>query len=74
MNNGEIKGVLGVCVDKSAIQFNTIDYWIATEYEGNVPENLQSLEIPVAKWAVFEVREAMPDTMSKILFRDLDSD
>lgn len=55
LNNGQIKGVLGVCVDKSKSQPQKMDYWIATAYDGDVPDGLLNLEIPPSKWAVFEV-------------------
>ncbi|MBO9131481.1 GyrI-like domain-containing protein [Bacillus sp. 165] len=66
LNNGQIKGVLGVCVttgDTKAKQL--MDYWIAVEYEGNIPEGLSKLEIQASKWAVFEVHGPMPDAMQK---------
>ncbi|WP_042460179.1 AraC family transcriptional regulator [Neobacillus dielmonensis] len=66
LNNGEIKGVLGVCVDKRHMQADMMDYWIATDYQGEVPEGLLKLEIPAAKWGVFEVHGAMPDAMQKV--------
>lgn len=65
LNNGRIKGVLGVCVDKSNEQSKQMDYWIATEYDGNAPEGFQSLTVPAAKWAAFEVHGPMPDAMPK---------
>ncbi|CRK82110.1 AraC family transcriptional regulator [Neobacillus massiliamazoniensis] len=65
LNNGEIKGVLGVCVGKPNTQPQLIDYWIATDFKGDVPEGLLQLEIPAAKWGVFEVHGAMPDAMQK---------
>lgn len=63
LNNSPIKGVLGVCVDKSS---KAIDYWIGAAIEGDVPEGLSVLEIPVSKWAVFEVHGPMPDAMQKV--------
>jgi AraC family transcriptional regulator len=60
--NGEIDGLLGVCIPKSE---NSMDYWIAAEYEGDVPEKFVSMEIPAAKWVVFEVHGAMPDAIQK---------
>ncbi|MFT9847439.1 AraC family transcriptional regulator [Aneurinibacillus sp. REN35] len=67
LNNGKINGVLGVCVDKRGMQAEEmIDYWIATEYVGDIPEGLLSLEIPAAKWGVFEVHGPMPDAMPKV--------
>lgn len=63
INNGSIKGVLGVCVDKST---TAIDYWIGTTYEGVIHEELDALEIPTSKWAVFEVHGPMPNTMPRV--------
>ncbi|MEC0178263.1 AraC family transcriptional regulator [Paenibacillus favisporus] len=63
VNSGQIKGVLGVCVDQSAVRPEEMDYWIATECDQEVPEGLEKLDIPASKWAVFEVRGPMPDAM-----------
>ena len=63
LNNGEIKGVLGVCVDKRDSQSQLMDYWIATNHTGDTPTGLLELDIPASKWGVFEVHGAMPDAM-----------
>ncbi|MGE7672748.1 AraC family transcriptional regulator [Lysinibacillus sp. NPDC094403] len=64
LNNGSIKGVLGVCVpNTSQEQSGFIDYWIATDHVGEVGENLLSMEVPASKWVVFEVHGPMPDAM-----------
>ncbi|MEH7491517.1 AraC family transcriptional regulator [Neobacillus niacini] len=63
LNNGQLKGVLGVCVDKRAPGSPLMDYWIGTEHKGDAPEGLLELEIPASKWGVFEVHGAMPDAM-----------
>lgn len=63
LNNGQIKGVLGVCVDKRAPGSPLMDYWIGTDHNGVTPEGLLELEIPASKWGVFEVHGAMPDAM-----------
>ncbi|SDM63150.1 GyrI-like domain-containing protein [Bacillus sp. OK048] len=63
LNTGQIKGVLGVCVDKRDSQSQLMDYWIATDHTGNTPEGLLELKIPASKWGVFEVHGAMPDAM-----------
>lgn len=64
LNNGEIEGVLGVCVvDKSQKDSGLMDYWIASEHVGDVPENLSSLAIPTSKWVIFEVHGPMPHAM-----------
>lgn len=66
LNNGVIKGVLGVCVDKRDIQPLLMDYWIAAEHDGDIPEGLMNLEIPASKWGVFEVHGPMPDAIQKV--------
>ncbi len=63
LNNGEIQGVLGVCVDKRDSGSPIMDYWIAADHIGDKPEGLLELEIPASKWGVFEVHGAMPDAM-----------
>ncbi|KOP80812.1 AraC family transcriptional regulator [Lysinibacillus sp. FJAT-14745] len=64
LNNGSIKGTLGVCVPNTDQgQNGFIDYWIATDHVGEVGENLLALEIPASKWVVFEVHGPMPDAM-----------
>ncbi|WP_191562257.1 AraC family transcriptional regulator [Metabacillus idriensis] len=60
LNNGEIKGVVGVCV---ADTNQMMDYWVAAEYSGETPEGLSKLTIPASKWVVFEVNGPMPDAM-----------
>ncbi|WP_338752721.1 AraC family transcriptional regulator [Bacillus sp. FJAT-52991] len=66
LNNGEIKGVLGICANhKNEASTQTIDYWIATAYNGDTSKGLQTLEIPASKWGVFEVHGPMPDAMQK---------
>ncbi|MCM3693632.1 AraC family transcriptional regulator [Neobacillus niacini] len=66
LNNGSIKGALGVCVDKREPGSPLMDYWIATAHTGKTPESLMELEIPASKWGVFEVHGAMPDAMQKV--------
>ncbi|WP_100011667.1 AraC family transcriptional regulator [Lentibacillus sediminis] len=63
LNNGPIEGVLGVCVDKNN---ETIDYWIGTACEGDIPDGLSTLDIPASKWAVFEVHGPMPNAMQGV--------
>lgn len=65
LNNGQIKGVLGVCVVTSE-QSKQMDYWIAAAYEGPKRDDLLHLEIPASKWAKFEVHGPMPDAMHKV--------
>lgn len=64
LNDGQIKGVLGVCVpDENYKENNLMDYWIGTDHIGDVPENLLAMEVPASKWVVFEVHGPMPDAM-----------
>ncbi|MED4971201.1 GyrI-like domain-containing protein [Parageobacillus toebii] len=51
LNNGQIKGVLGVCVTNSGTQSKQVmDYWVATEYDGDTPDGLLKFEVPASKW------------------------
>jgi AraC family transcriptional regulator len=61
--NGELKGILGLCVDTSDLESKVMDYWVAVEHKGDVPKQFERLEIPTSKWAVFEVHGAMPHAM-----------
>ncbi|TQR21634.1 AraC family transcriptional regulator [Psychrobacillus vulpis] len=64
LNNGEIEGVLGVCVvDESQKDSGLMDYWIGSAHIGDIPENLLALEIPASKWVIFEVHGPMPHAM-----------
>nr|WP_307414341.1 effector binding domain-containing protein [Paenibacillus sp. W2I17] len=63
LNNGDIPGLLGVVVDQSEIQEKQMQYWIATTYDGEVPEGLSSFTMPASKWSVFEVEGPMPESM-----------
>ncbi|UFT98485.1 AraC family transcriptional regulator [Radiobacillus kanasensis] len=64
LNNGPVKGVLGVCADHQ--ESKSVEYWIAAAHEGDVPEEFESLEVPKSKWAIFEVHGPMPDSMQNV--------
>ncbi|MGC5772170.1 AraC family transcriptional regulator [Paenibacillus pabuli] len=66
LNNGEIRGLLGVCVDQNEIQEKQMEYWIATAYEGEVPNGLLSFTVPASKWSIFEVQGPMPESMQSL--------
>lgn len=66
LNNGEISGVVGVCVDQTEVQNQQMEYWIATAYHGEVPEGLSQLEVPASKWSVFEVDGPLPDAIQEL--------
>lgn len=68
-NNGPIQGMLGLTVDFSQ-ERNELEYWVATEHTGPVPDGLSGFEVPASKWIVFAVTgpvaQAMPETWRKI--------
>lgn len=64
LNNGQIDGMLGITVDYSE-QFNKLVYWVATAYNGDVPDQFSRLDIPASKWAVFEVRGPVPESIAR---------
>ncbi|RUL53603.1 MULTISPECIES: GyrI-like domain-containing protein [Lysinibacillus] len=66
LNNGAVNGVLGVCiVEEEQKSLGLMDYWIATNHEGDVPEGLLAYEIPPSKWVIFEVHGPMPHAMQE---------
>jgi AraC family transcriptional regulator len=64
LNDGEIEGILGVCVAHGNAK--SMDYWVATATKKEIPNEFEILEIPASKWAVFEVHGAMPHAMPKV--------
>ncbi|TDQ40814.1 AraC family transcriptional regulator [Aureibacillus halotolerans] len=66
LNDGDIKGVLGVCVDLSDETSKRIDYWIAAASKQETHEEFSTLKMPAAKWAVFEVHGAMPHAIQEV--------
>lgn len=61
LNNGEVHGILGVCCDEK--QNGLMDYWIASASISDVPDGMDSYEIPASKWVIFEVNGPMPHAM-----------
>ncbi|WP_078394982.1 AraC family transcriptional regulator [Shouchella patagoniensis] len=65
-NDGQIKGLLGVCIDN---QVNTaqeeVEYWIATETTGESSE-YEKLILPASTWGVFEVHGPAPTSIPKV--------
>ncbi|MFC7322926.1 AraC family transcriptional regulator [Halobacillus campisalis] len=66
LNNGAVKGLLGVIVTESGKEAKSMDYWIAAAHKGEPEDDLESLKIPASTWAIFEVHGAMPDAMQKV--------
>ena len=65
-NNGEMKGILGVCVDETNLDGVDMDYWVAVSTSSENNSKYESLQIPNTKWAVFEVHGPMPHSMQKV--------
>ncbi|WP_235852076.1 GyrI-like domain-containing protein [Niallia nealsonii] len=63
-NNGEVEGLLGVCVDDSSNE--KMDYWIGVNGEATEEDDYQLLEVPAGKWAIFAVHGPMPHSMQKV--------
>ena len=67
--NGDIKGPLGV-TNNFDEEKNTIEYWIGVENQGEIQNEFSTIELPPAKWVVFEVRgpvsTAIPEAWKQI--------
>lgn len=59
MNDGPIKGVLGVCVP---IDESRMAYWIGTVTQQAV-SGYDALHVPTSRFAVFEAKGALPDAI-----------
>jgi len=66
LNNGAIRGLLGVCVDQTEMEEKQMEYWIGTAFDGKTPEGLSSITIPASKWSVFEVQGPMPESIQSL--------
>ncbi|MDG5473228.1 AraC family transcriptional regulator [Jeotgalibacillus sp. ET6] len=66
VNTGSIEGILGICVDKSKEKADTLDYWVGVAHDGSGDERFEMMELPASKWAVFEVRGAMPHAIQQM--------
>ncbi len=66
INNGQIKGLLGVTHHYNK-QNNTIEYWIAAEHSGDVSARYESFVFPASRWVVFEVRGPIPNCIGKYM-------
>jgi len=66
LNTGELKGMLGVCkmIDVPTSQ---MEYWIATAFDGiEVPTKFETMGIPAATYAIFEVVGPMPHAIQSM--------
>ncbi|NRD76806.1 AraC family transcriptional regulator [Bacillus sp. BRMEA1] len=65
LNNGEIHGLMGVCVDHHDKQPLLMDYWIAVETDANGSGEFMKLDIPASQWGVFEVHGPIPEAIQQ---------
>lgn len=68
MSQGEkcpIMGTFGACIDMDGKDF---DYWIADLYKPweDVPEGLETCQIPGSLWAEFACRGPLPDSLQSV--------
>lgn len=68
LQNGNIPGVLGVCIDQRSSEAAEadMDYWIGVTADIDAPEDLRTLVVPAHTWAVFEVHGPMPQAIQEI--------
>ncbi|WP_445506536.1 AraC family transcriptional regulator [Niallia sp. 03190] len=64
-NDGPIKGVLGVCAETTNTD-KDMDYWIAVSTNQEATDGYETLTVPAANWAVFEVHGPMPTSIQKV--------
>ncbi|MFD1414669.1 GyrI-like domain-containing protein [Oceanobacillus jeddahense] len=43
----------------------SVTWELGTAYQNETPDQLEATKIPASKWAIFEVRGAMPDAIQK---------
>lgn len=49
----KLEGILGICGKEAAITDEEFDYFMGVRYEGEVPNDMETLIIPQSTWAVF---------------------
>lgn len=63
LRSGETKGLLGIWAEVNKEE-NKMDYYVAAEYSGDVPEGLKSIDFPASKWVVFEIQGSFPSAIA----------
>ena len=63
LRSGETKGLLGIWAEVNKEE-NKMNYYVAAEYSGDVPEGLKSIDFPASKWVVFEVQGSFPSAIA----------
>lgn len=63
LKNGEIEGILGIWAEVNK-EKDKMDYYVAVEYSGDVPDEFKKIEYPSSKWVVFEVHGSFPSALA----------
>lgn len=58
-------GVMGICTNYEK-NTDSFDYYMAVTYTGEIPEGMETLNIPKQTWAVFESVGPMPDAIQDV--------
>lgn len=58
-------GVMGICANFNK-EADSFDYYMAVTYAEEVPEGMETLDIPKQTWAVFESVGSMPDAIQDV--------
>jgi Uncharacterized protein conserved in bacteria len=66
LSDSEPTNVVGIFGEKHD---NGFDYWIAASTTKPCPPQYEEVTIPAAKWAIFEVTGAMPDSIQDFFKR-----
>jgi AraC family transcriptional regulator len=58
-------GVMGVC--GNMVEDGAFDYFIAVKHSGeNVPEGMDTLDVPKSEWAIFEAEGPLPGAIQEV--------
>ena len=63
-----LEGTFGLCVDNNDSHGKVFDYWIADLYEPmkDIPEGLETYQIPGGLWAVFTCKGPLPQALQSV--------
>lgn len=63
-----LEGTFGLCVDNKDTHGKVFDYWIADLYEPmkDIPEGLETYQIPGGLWAVFTCKGPLPQALQTV--------
>lgn len=66
LSNKEVPNYMGIChVSEEQGPKQEMDYWIAIEHAGEVPEGMEVFNVPEFQWAVFQSVGALPEAIQQ---------